>query len=299
VFLLVPASVGYLLLMLVREAALIVLAATSAISAGGLLATGTSAWFWRSLRWFLAALFVAPVAVLVLGVGVKMTEGVVTGARGSSTEQAIGMAVVGCLLILLGAVCPLVLFRLLAFVDPGTSSGAALRQSVAASGGVGGFLQRLGTRGAATAAAASGGVGASGVAAQLAGGRAQGESSADAATTGRFASVLSGLGGVASTVGRIATDAAASSADLLTGAGIGHAAPFYAPSTSSRPGLARQGTSSKALPQRQPSTTDGGRPGASDSPPALMEPPRFWQAHQVDSDGLSRSADDDGEGDQR
>src|SRR4051812_28500867 len=118
IFLLVPGSVGYLLLMLVREAALLVLAATSAISAGGLLAQASSAWFWRSLRWFLAALLVSPVAVLVLGVGVTITEGIVTGAEQTSTEAAVGMAVVGCLLILLGAICPLALFRLLAFVDP-------------------------------------------------------------------------------------------------------------------------------------------------------------------------------------
>jgi hypothetical protein len=299
VFLLVPASVGYLLLMLVREAALIVLAATSAISAGGLLAAGTSAWFWRSLRWFLAALFVSPVAVLVLGVGVKMTEGVITGANETSTEQAIGMAVVGCLLILLGAICPLVLFRLLAFVDAGTSSGAALRQSVAASGGVSGLLQRLGTRGAAAAAAASGGASVSGVAAQVAGGRARGESSADAATAGRFATVLAGLGGVASTVGRVATGAAASSVDLLSGAGIGHSAPFYTPSTSSRPGHRRQGRSPASRPHLPPSGTARGVTDMFDSPPSIAEPPPFWQAEQADPDELNRSAEDDGEGEPR
>ncbi|WP_242472809.1 hypothetical protein [Blastococcus sp. TML/M2B] len=156
IFLLVPASVGYLLLMLVREAALIVLAATSAISAGGLLAQTSSTWFWRSLRWFLAALLVAPVAVLVLGVGVTITEGILTGAEETSTEAAIGMAVVGCLLILLGAICPLALFRLLAFVDPGTSSGAALRSSLAASGGVMGALQKAGGGRAAVATATAG-----------------------------------------------------------------------------------------------------------------------------------------------
>lgn len=113
VFLLLPASIAFLLVMLVREAALIVLAATSAISAAGLLSQSSSAWFWRSLRWFLAALLVSPVAVLVLGVGVTITEGLLTGAEGTSTEAAVGMAVVGCLLVLLGALCPLALFRLL------------------------------------------------------------------------------------------------------------------------------------------------------------------------------------------
>ena len=231
IFLLVPASVGYLLLMLVREAALIVLAATSAISAGGLLAQTSSTWFWRSLRWFLAALLVAPVAVLVLGVGVTITEGIITGAEETSTEAAIGMAVVGCLLILLGAICPLALFRLLAFVDPGTSSGAALRSSLAASGGVMGALQKAGGGRAAVATAAagaaSGGVAASGAAAQLAGDRAQGESTADAATSGRFAGALRALTTGTSTAGRLAAGVAASASDVLSGAGVGHTHPYY------------------------------------------------------------------------
>ncbi|MCF6506542.1 hypothetical protein E9549_03840 [Blastococcus sp. MG754426] len=232
IFLLVPASVGFLLLMLVREAALIVLAATSAISAGGLLAQTSSSWFWRSLRWFLAALLVAPVAVLVLGVGVTITEGIVTGAEETSTEQAVGMAVVGCLLILLAAICPLALFRLLAFVDPGTSSGASLRSSLAASGGVMGALGNLGGRGGgraagAAAVAASGGVAASGAAAQLAGDRAQGESTADSATQGRFAGVLHGLTVGTAQAGRLAAGVAASAADVLSGAGIGHSAHYY------------------------------------------------------------------------
>ncbi|CCG02743.1 hypothetical protein [Blastococcus saxobsidens] len=231
IFLLVPASVGYLLLMLVREAALIVLAATSAISAGGLLAQTSSTWFWRSLRWFLAALLVAPVAVLVLGVGVTITEGILTGAEETSTEAAIGMAVVGCLLILLGAICPLALFRLLAFVDPGTSSGAGLRSSLAASGGVMGALQKAGGGRAAVATAAagatSGGVAASGAAAQLACDRAQGESTADAATSGRFAGALRALTTGTSTAGRLAAGVAASASDVLAGAGVGHTHPYY------------------------------------------------------------------------
>lgn len=243
IFLLVPASVGYLLLMLVREAALIVLAATSAISAGGLLAQTTNTWFWRSLRWFLAALLVAPVTVLVLGVGVIITEGIVTGAGETSTEAAIGMAVVGCLLILLGAICPVALFRLLAFVDPGTSSGAGLRSSLAASGGVMGALQKAGggRAAAATAAAgvASGGVAASGAAVRMAGDRAQGESTADAATQGRFAGALRALTTGTSTAGRLAAGVAASAADVLSGAGVGHAHPYYGPPSMPARGPAR------------------------------------------------------------
>ncbi|MGY5884175.1 hypothetical protein [Modestobacter lacusdianchii] len=245
IFLLVPASVGYLLLMLVREAALIVLATTSAISAGGLMAQTSSTWFWRSLRWFLAALLVAPVAVLVLGVGVTITEGIVTGAEGTSTESAVGMAVIGCLLVLLGAICPLVLFRLLAFVDPGTSSGAGLRSSLAASGGVMSALGNVGGgRGraaGAAAAAASDGVAASGAAAQRAGDRAQGESTADAATSGRFAGALRALATGTSSAGRLATGVAASAADVLSGAGVGHSVHHYGQPAPSQSGTGSHG----------------------------------------------------------
>jgi hypothetical protein len=273
VFLLVPASVGYLLLMLVREAALIVLAATSAISAGGLLAQTSSAWFWRSLRWFLAALLVSPLAVLVLGVGVTITEGILTGSEGTSTEAAVGTAVVGCLLVLLGAVCPLALFRLLAFVDPGTSSGAALRSSLAASGGIMGVLRDLGGAGSGAAgvtATSSGGVAASGAAAQLAADRAQGESTADAATQGRFAGALQALTTGTATAGRLAAGVAASAADVLSAAGIGHSAPHHGQPTPGRvtPGDSGSGTG-------MPRAAGLGRPtgrGDSAHPPGAAGP---------------------------
>src|SRR4051794_30905085 len=278
IFLLVPASVGYLLVMLVREAALIVLAATSAISAGGLLAQASSAWFWRSLRWFIAALLVAPVAVLVLGVGVTITDGILTGAEETSTESAVGMAVVGCLLILLGAICPLALFRLLAFVDPGTSSGAALRSSLAASGGVMGALGNLGGGGGRAAGgapvAASGGVAASGAAAQLAGDRAQGESTADAATSGRFAGALRAVSTGTSTAGRLAAGVAASAADVLSGAGIGHTAPYYGQSVRGRAPAAGNGHAHATSLSRQ----HGGSPRLDGDGPEALTPDPLWSS---------------------
>ncbi|GAB3314406.1 hypothetical protein GCM10027451_29320 [Geodermatophilus aquaeductus] len=288
VFLLVPASVGYLLLMLVREAALIVLAATSAISAGGLLAATSSAWFWRSLRWFLAALLVSPVAVLVLGVGVTITEGVVTGAEGTSTGSAAGTAVVGCLLILLGAVCPLALFRLLAFVDPGTSSGAALRSSLAASGGLLGALQKVagGAAGAAVAGSA-GGAAASGAAAQIAGDRAQGESTADAVTGGRFAGALRALTAGSAQAGRVAAGVAASAADVLSAAGVGHSAPWHGQPPSGRMRMRMRGTGSPGgtgtagTLRRGAGSDDGGPPPAGSGSPAGTSP-ATWPTQSLD-----------------
>src|SRR4051794_5382129 len=287
IFLLVPASVGYLLLMLIREAALIVLVATSAISAGGLLAQSSSSWFWRSLRWFLAALLVSPVAVLVLGVGVTITEGLITGAEETSTEAAVGMAVVGCLLIPLGALCPLALFRLLAFVDPGTSSGAALRQSLAGSGGVLGALEnRGGGRSAGAAAAvgaASGGVAASGAAAQLAGDGAQGESTADAATRNRFAGALHALTVGSTQAGRLAAGAAASAADVLSGAGIGHTAPYYGQATRGRaPAGGTRPTGGTSAATRATASSHLGDDGQS---PAAVAPDPLWSPVAGRDDG--------------
>ena len=56
------------------------------------------------------------------------------------TQQAIGTALPGVILILIACVAPLALFKLLAFVDPATSSGAALRTGMAEVGGVRGLL---------------------------------------------------------------------------------------------------------------------------------------------------------------
>lgn len=260
IFLLFPAAAGYLLLMLVREAALMLLAATSAISAGGLLAETSRAWFWKSLRWFIAALLISPMAVLILGIGVTITEGVVSGDGDTSTEAAIGMAVIGCLLILIGAVCPLILFRLLAFVDPGTSSGTAMRQSLAASGGVLGVLQG----GQARAGAVSGGVPASGVAALVSGGRSQGESAADSATGGRFAGAVRALAAGSAQAGQLAAGAASAASDLLSGAGVGHQAPYYGQSAPGRVAIRRRGLSTAEVSATR---GDVGPPAPPPSPP--------------------------------
>jgi len=269
IFLLFPASVAYLLLMLVREAALMLLAATSAISAGGLTAETSSAWFWKSLRWFIAALLIAPMAVLVLGIGVTITEGVVGGSTDDIVAE-VGTAVVGCLLIAIGALCPLVLFKLLAFVDPGTSSGVAMRQSLAASGGVTGLLSRKlsgGQAGGQGAAAAAG----SGASTKVDGGRAQGKSTADAATQHRFGAAVSGLGTGSAKLGQLAAGAAAAGADLLSGAGVGHQAPYYSQLAASRGatpgggGPAQTGSPHEAEPP--PPGTDGGPPPDPPAPP--------------------------------
>ena len=63
----IPAAFGYLLIMLVREAALLILTATMPIAAAGALGDGTKAWMWKSIRWFVAACLTSPLLALVVG----------------------------------------------------------------------------------------------------------------------------------------------------------------------------------------------------------------------------------------
>ncbi len=239
-----PAAIAHLLIMMVREAALLLLAATSPIAAGGLMSEMGRTWFWRSLRWFVAALMIAPLAALVLGVGQKIAEGVVSGA-GEDTAKAVGMAVVGCLLILVGAICPLILFRLLAFVEPGTSSGAAMRTALAANGGVSGLLSG-GTTGASSTASHNDGAG-----------RSAGEASADSTTTSRFAAAGAAVAGM----GTLAQGAVSVGSDVLSGTGVGHQYPYYPQSVPDR-----------SQNRRQASNTSPGF-GADEPPPGGEPPP--------------------------
>ena len=64
-----------------------------------------------------------------------------------ANEAQVGMAVVGCVVFAIACFCPMVLFRLLAFVDPGTASGASFRTTLAANGGVSGLLSGRRSRG--------------------------------------------------------------------------------------------------------------------------------------------------------
>jgi hypothetical protein len=232
---LVFAAIGHLLVMLTRAAALLVLTATAPISAAGLLSDAGRAWFWKSLRWFHAAAFTPVLMVLVLGIGVQLTQGV-TGAGTDRLDKAVATAVPGVVLICIGCFAPLALFKLLAFVEPGTSSGSAMRTGLAAQGGVGGLLGGL----AGGGASAMGGAGdaTSGAASSTdEHGRSQAESSGEEATSSRFAqaSRLAGMTGqVGGAVGAglamlapVGAKGAAVGADLTAGMGVGH--PSYIP----------------------------------------------------------------------
>jgi hypothetical protein len=214
------AAIGHLLVMITRSAALIVLAAATPVAATGLVSDAGRSWFWKSLRWFLAAAFTPVPMVLVLGIGVQITTGVANGMA-DKTEQAIGTALPGVILILIACVAPVALFKLLAFVDPNTSSGAALRSGLADVGGVRRFVT-----GGGDAAAGTGG--------DASGERSQGEEASEDATDTRLqhaqAGLLHAVGGPVGSAAASALQAVygfgsratAIGSDLTNQMGVGH-----------------------------------------------------------------------------
>jgi type IV secretion system protein TrbL len=246
-FLLIPAAFGYLLIMLVREAGLLILTATMPIAAAGALGDGTKAWLWKSVRWFTAACLTAPLLALVVGLGVQISRAAfpdgaehAPGQGGGldvlidSNRSNVGMAVVGCVILFVACFCPMVLFRLLAFVDPGTASGASFRTTLAANGGVSGLLS--GRRAAEDQG--------SGAATQVgADGRAASEGGADAETANRFQSRAAkafgiagkAVGGGIDAMGTVASAGASMGVDVMGQSGVGHQG-YYDTTPPRRPG---------------------------------------------------------------
>ena len=218
------ASIGHLVILLIRAATLMVLVATGPIAAAGLAYDGTRVWFWKTFRWFHAAAATPLIVVLVSGAGMKFAEGVVAGKAGS-VEQTIGTAVPAIVLICVAIVSPLALFKLLAFTDPGTASGAAMRAGLASLGGMQGLLG-----GNPTAGVTAGGgdtTGSDGSA------RTAGEASADEVTTSKAASAaqmgssLLGPAGMAFAAGlgalmKVGSVGASVMADVTNQEGVGH-----------------------------------------------------------------------------
>ena len=179
------AAIGHFVVMLTRAAALLILTAVTPIAAAGLVSEAGRSWFWKSLRWFHAAALTPVLCVLVLGLGIKLTTGTTQGAT-ASAEAAVGTAFPGVMLILVSVVAPVALFKLLAFVDPGTSSGAAMRAGMASAGGLQGLVGGAGGQQGGTSSAAS---------ASTSSGQSQGEAQSNEATANRFGSALGAVGG--------------------------------------------------------------------------------------------------------
>jgi type IV secretion system protein TrbL len=209
------AAITHLLVMITRSAALIVLAAVTPIAAAGLVSEAGRAWLWKSLRWFIAAAFAPVSMVLVLGIGVQITTGVANGLT-NKIEQAIGTALPGVILILIASVAPAALFKLLAFVDPNTSSGAALRLGLAEAGGLRGVLGNVADGGDGSTVGSDG--------------RSEGEAASEDSTSARLSQAQSSLlrsfgGGVGTAVGfaqGIGSRATAIGSDLTNQMGVGH-----------------------------------------------------------------------------
>src|SRR5690606_36252192 len=101
-------GIGFLLVMLTRAGALLVLVATGPIAAAGLAAGWSRSWFWKSFRWFHASAFTPVLIALVLGLGTSLTTGVVEG-EADGLAATIGTAIPGVFLICIAAFSPLAL----------------------------------------------------------------------------------------------------------------------------------------------------------------------------------------------
>ncbi len=260
-FLLVFSAFGHLLVMLARGASLLVLAATNPIAAAGLVWEGGRSWFWKAFRWFHAAAFTPVIMMLMLGLGVQATSHVALSGT-DSLQKAIGTAVPGVMLILVGCFAPLALFKLLAFVDPGTSSGAAMRAGLSAQGGLQGLLRGQAAEGTTDAASSSD-----------ASGRSQGEASTEAATNERFARSAGGFLGALGTAGQVAAGmgarAATIGADLTNQMGVGHNTYIPDFSTSRSRGRTNPGPSDQDNP-----LINGAGPDPTDAAPSAQPMPR-------------------------
>lgn len=239
-FVAIPAAFGNIIIMLVRSTALLILTATLPITAAGAMSEGSKSWMWKSIRWFLACCLMDPMLALVLGIGTQFAwAGLPDGAAvdGSSSAENIGMSVVGSLILLVACFMPMVLFRLLAFVDPGTASGASFRSTMNANGGVAGLLRG---RSAQAGLSSAGSAAASETASD---GRTTAEGGAEAATATRWQS--SKIGKAAGVVaagmertGKVAQVGAWMGVDVLGQSGIGSQG-YYETSHSARGRQAR------------------------------------------------------------
>lgn len=238
----IPAAFMLLIEALIRHAAILVLAATVPILAAGLVMNSTARWFWTGLRWMVALLLLTPAVALVMAIGMQGAEGSVGALSSTGPASAtVGMAV-GGVTMLVALLCPLALFKLLAFLDPNTVSGGAVR----------GFLPST------SPAASPGGASADGA-------------GADAATESRFGSQLSGV-----TMAGWAVAGAASErgGQILDTVGVGHHGVSTGSSRSRGQGSRGDGPGGQGQEQdwTMPDGQDGSGGGRVAEPPATPAP---------------------------
>ncbi|TWG99976.1 hypothetical protein L615_002300000140 [Nocardioides sp. J9] len=263
------AAIGHVLVYLARAASLLVLVATGPLSAAGLVSDFTRSWFWKSLRWFHAAAFTPVLMVMVLGIGVQFANGVAAHLA-DGTAKAFGTALPAVMTILISVVAPLALFKLLAFVDPGTPSGASFRQGMAIQGGLQGMLS-------------GGGAGGSAASTTDGNGRSSGEQSAEASTGDRFNKSTQGVLGSFGPVGQafaaglgMVSSAGAKATSLVSDesnqAGVGQST--YGPDFSNMGGRQSGGQSGDQSSGTHPGSQNSGDDDSPlPTPPAPPAPP--------------------------
>ena len=181
------------------------------------------------------------------------------------TAKAFGTALPAVMTILISVVAPLALFKLLAFVDPGTPSGASFRQGMAIQGGLQGLLSGGGSAAASTTDG---------------NGRSSGEQSAEASTGDRFNKSTQGVLGSFGPVGQafaaglgMVSSAGAKATSLMSDesnqAGVGQST--YGPDFSNMGG--RQSGQSGGQSGDQSSGTHPGSQNSGDDDSPLPTPP--------------------------
>lgn len=254
------AAIMQVVMMLARSVALVVIVATTPIAAAGLVTGGTKVWFWKSLRWFHAAAFAPVVIVMVTGIGMKLASGVAAG-QASGLLASVATAIPAIVLIGIASIAPMALFRLLAFMDPGTASGAAARAGLSSVGGVQGLLRGGSGAGSAGSGAAS---------TADAAGASAGEAGAETAAAGRLAGVLGPAGAIAATavgvLAKVATTATTVMADTTSQMGVGHQAYYPDQNLGRRSGQAPTAVIAGQQNQSPPPDSEGAPVSAPDAP---------------------------------
>lgn len=244
--LMVVATIMHFVVLVVAGASALVIAVTGIIAAAGLVNESTLRWFWMTFRWFHAAAFTPVVVVLMLGLSVQLSQGVVL-EDGDSMSQDISTALIGIVLICISVFSPLALFKLLAFVDPGTNSGAALRtamqssnaqrggrgsdsasrvddqgRSVAERSGEAETTARIGQAQAGSGGGAAAGSSSGGAASARAGASGAGATGALGVAAGAAGVLLAGGAAVLGGMRAVGAQGAVVGADIANQGGIGH-----------------------------------------------------------------------------
>ncbi|MBN9795479.1 hypothetical protein DMP17_43945 [Pseudonocardia sp. TMWB2A] len=295
----IPAGIGFALQMIFRQAAILVLVATIPMLAAMLVADSTAPSFWRGVRWLLAAILMKPALALVLLIGVSVM----------ARAEGVAGLLAGTAVLLVSLFCPMVLFRLLAFVDPGAGAGMALRsgggsRGSSAPGADGGTSESInvarmarsgsgggggpsagggGELGGSTAASPTAGSTAAAGRAGGAGAGAAGGGAGSGAAAGGAAAGLGAVGGVAAAAvvgGYMATKAAGQAAggyasSQMAQAGVGHPGPAPAAGggdVSSAAGGAYAGATATSGWSGQPAGGDNGPIEPGGAPAGGSEP---------------------------